>query len=58
MKDLFTENYMKTLIKETEEGREQGGRGVGGHGVHLSPQIHQEYTEVHAEHQLRADKST
>ena len=44
MKNLFTENCMKTLIKETEEGREQGGRGVGGHGVHLSPQIHQEYT--------------
>ena len=21
----------------------QDGRGVGGHGVHLSPQIHQEY---------------
>ena len=23
---------------------EQDGRGVGGHGVHLSPWIHQEYT--------------
>ena len=23
---------------------EQDGRGVGGHGVYLSPQIHQEYT--------------
>ena len=25
-------------------GRGQDSRGVGGHGVHLSPQIHQEYT--------------
>ena len=47
MKDLFTENYIKTLIKGTEEGREQGGGGVGGHGVRLSPQIHQEYTCRH-----------
>ena len=47
MKDLFTENYIKTLIKGTEEGREQGGGGVGGHGVLLSPQIHQEYTCRH-----------
>ena len=47
MKDLFTENYIKTLIKETEEGREQGGGGVGGPGVHLSSQIHQEYTFRH-----------
>ena len=27
--------------------REQDGRGVGGHGVHLSPWIHQEYTFRH-----------
>ena len=27
--------------------REQDGRGVGGRGVHLSPQIHQEYTFRH-----------
>ena len=48
MKDLFTENYIKTLIKETEEGREQGDGGVDGPGVHLfSPQIHQEYTVRH-----------
>ena len=25
-------------------GGEQDGGRVGGHGVHLSPQIHQEYT--------------
>ena len=36
---------------------EQDGRGVGGHGVYLSPQIHQEYRSA-AEHQLRADRST
>ena len=28
-------------------GREQGGGGVGGCGVHLSPRIHQEYTFRH-----------
>ena len=28
-------------------GGEQDGGGVGGHGVHLSPQIHQEYTFRH-----------
>ena len=27
--------------------REQDDRGVGGRGVHLSPQIHQEYTFRH-----------
>ena len=27
--------------------REQDGRGVGVHGVHLSPRIHQEYTFRH-----------
>ena len=28
-------------------GGEQDGRGVGGHGVHLSPWIHQEHTFRH-----------
>ena len=28
-------------------GVEQDGRGVGGHGVHLSPWIHQDYTFRH-----------
>ena len=39
---------------------EQDGGGVGECGVHLSQQIHQEYTfrEVHAEQQLRVDRST
>ena len=27
--------------------REQDGGGVGGHGVHISPWIHQEYTFRH-----------
>ena len=27
--------------------RDQDGGGVGGHGVHLSPRIHQEYTFRH-----------
>ena len=29
------------------EWKEQDGGGVGGHGVHLSPRIHQEYTFRH-----------
>ena len=40
---------------------EQDVGGVGGCGVHLSPWRHQEFTsgtEVHAEHQLRVDRST
>ena len=32
-------------LKTTQ--REQDDGGVGGHGVHLSPQIHQEYTFRH-----------
>ena len=32
----------KTVVQ-----REQDGRGVGGHGEHLSPRIHQEYTFRH-----------
>ena len=30
-------------LKRWVGGREQDGRGVGGHAVHLSPWIHQEY---------------
>ena len=41
-------NTQYSVIKQDEkEYREQDGRGVGGHGVHLSPQIHQEYTFRH-----------
>ena len=42
-------------------GEEQDGGGVGGHGVHLSAQYIRNTpsdTEVHAKHQLRADRST
>ena len=38
----MNEELIKTLTL-----REQDGRGVGGHGVHLSPQVHQEYTFRH-----------
>ena len=50
----------KQFIKNVK-AREQDGRGVGGHGVHLSLWVHQEYTsdtEVHALHQMKADMST
>ena len=33
---------MKVVKKYKQE--EENGRGVGGHGVYLSPWIHQEYT--------------
>ena len=35
------------LSEKISSLREQDGRGVGGCGVHLSPQIHQEYTFRH-----------
>ena len=35
------------IIKKGSGGGEQDGRGVGRCGVHLSPQIHQEYTFRH-----------
>ena len=38
----FLSNILKISSRE-----EQDGGGVGGHGVHLSPQIHQEYTFRH-----------
>ena len=41
-------NIQYSVIKhDGKEYREQDGRGVGGHGVHLSPQIHQEYIFRH-----------
>ena len=49
------------MNKNRKDPGEQDGGGVDGRGVHLSPRIHQEYTsdtELHAEHQLRADRST
>ena len=36
---------MKVVKKYKHE--EENGRGVGGHGVYLSPWIHQEYTFRH-----------
>ena len=34
-------------VAKNRTWREQDGGGVGGRGVHLSPQIHQEYTVRH-----------
>ena len=53
--ELCLESYIKTNVGE------QNGGGVGEREVYLSPWIPQEYpsdTEVHAEHQLRPDRST
>ena len=36
-----------SVVENLPARGEQDGRGVGGHGVHLSPQIHQEYTFRH-----------
>ena len=50
--------------KKKIENWMEDGREVGGCGVHLSAQRHQEYvfrssdTEVLAEHQMRKDRST
>ena len=38
--------FMASVLKNYS-GREQDGGGVGGPGVHLSPQIYQEYTFRH-----------
>jgi len=38
---------MKFFRQEYWSGGEQDGGGVGGHGVHLSPRIHQKYTFRH-----------
>ena len=40
------QKYDKQILK-MNEGTPQDGRGVGGHGVHLSPWRHQEYTFRH-----------
>ena len=56
--ELYQENMLviaNTLSKNPRDGfkhghhqvGEQGGRGVGGCGVHLSSQIHQEYIFRH-----------
>ena len=45
-KDLPLENWSKSQIKIYHTWEQYGG-GVGGHGVHLSPRMHQEYTFRH-----------
>ena len=43
----WSANETRQVTKEKKKeraGREEDGGGVGGHGVHLSQQIHQEYT--------------
>ena len=60
---IKTKQKVPTEMKSSRyiRGREQDCGGVGGHGVHLSLWIHQDTpsdTEVHAEHQLRVDRST
>ena len=41
--------YEPVKLESTKEKKtgEQDGKGVGGHGVHLSPQIYQEYSFKH-----------
>ena len=40
-------NIHQVYSKKVLLNEEKDGRGVGGQGVHLSPQIHQEYTFRH-----------
>ena len=39
--------HRKGLLYKRKVGGEQDGGGVDGHGVHLSPWIHQEHTFRH-----------
>ena len=40
--------FLETVLNQLQKyNLEQGGRGVGGCGIHLSPWIHQEYTFRH-----------
>ena len=39
--------FYKLYALKLFSGRYEDGGGVGGHGVHLSPWIHQEYTFRH-----------
>ena len=58
---IFKGPFTQNLGEKEIMFQEQDGTGGGRRGVHLSPRIHQEYTfdtEVHAEHQLRGDRST
>ena len=45
--DRETEETVISTISSGQRGREQDCGGVGGHGVRLSPRIHQEYTFRH-----------
>ena len=57
LKLIFCKLYTLKLLS----GRYEDGRGVGGHGVHsLHGYIRNtpSDTHVHAEHQLRVDRST
>ena len=48
-KDYMLSDYTYRIFwkrrnyRENKQIRSQDGRGVGGRGVHLSPQMHQEY---------------
>ena len=44
---LFGKEAMTNLDRILKNRGKQDGGGVGGRGVHLSPQIHQEYTFRH-----------
>ena len=61
VKEESEKDGLKLNIQKTKIGGEQDGGGIGGRGVHLSPQNIRNTpsnTEVHAEHQLRVDRST
>ena len=61
VKEESERDGLKLNIEKTKIGGEQDGGGVGGRGVHFSPQNIRNTpsdTEVHAEHQLRADRTT
>ena len=44
---IVTSNTIQLSKEEKRNNGEQDGGGVGEHGVHLSPWVHQEYTVRH-----------
>ena len=61
VKEESEKDGLKLNIQKTKIGGEQDGGGIGGRGVHLSSQNIRNTpsnTELHAEHQLRVDRST
>ena len=47
LKAIYRFNAISVKLQLDTCRGEQDGRGIGGHGVHLSPRLHQDYTFRH-----------